>query len=249
MATVNREDLLTFQSTIAGGHVHYFGVKRGSPSSESNVATSSLKANVDGFLTRTQEIEGSNLLPAEAGRRKNEQAGVMSQKLNADAKKIAEIDAGLRRRMDALPAVKTYEQVGYAEQQIDFRLLDKHVSRKASERAAIEHEMRNLPTVHWRLAEAFLRLPRELTGLDNVTHASIRVGILKATRAQEFETLEEERLQLENARAGLQKALEISRLVTGSTVDAVTNAPDALRYLQTTEPIEWVPGSKEPGSA
>lgn len=202
-----------------------------------------LVREAEALLRNAYDIRGNrNFGPVEAGTRLREAAGKPLKVLNDAASKLRERKEQVRMQVQMLNPVKGYDKTGYWQPQFDLRLIDTYHALPASKRAAMNEQMRLEPVQHLAYAEALLRVPRELAGIDEGLRAEIRLGLLKVFKRDEFERLDVEVEQLRATEQALRAVIEAVVDTTGSSADVREHAPNAFTLrMDQSEPLSWLP--------
>ena len=195
------------------------------------------------FLRNAHDIRGNrNFGPAETGLRLREAAGPSLKALNTAAIKLKAAKAALRDSVINLNPTKPYRDTGHWQPEFDLRLIDWFRALPVPEREAMRHQMEQSPMLHLDLAEAVMRVPRQLTGLDHNSHASIKLGLTKAFKRAEFDGIDVQLDQLAVAEETLRLGIEAVRETTGTLSDMAQHAPDALAFHSgPRETLAWLP--------
>ncbi|OOG57455.1 hypothetical protein [Polaromonas sp. C04] len=178
--------------------------------------------------------------PAEMGQRLREVAGPTLVALNAATAKLKAQKESVRAQVSMLNPVKNYKDCGHWQATHDLRLIDWLAALPAGKRAGVLHEMREMPLVRLELAEALLRVPREICGIPDDLRAEIKLGLIKAQKPAEFEMLDTQLDQLKTTERALRLAVDATRETVGLS-DIHTLAPDALAFSMAAEdPVAWL---------
>lgn len=180
--------------------------------------------------------------PSEAGTRLREAAGKPLKILNEGASKFREHREVVRTQVQMISPVQPYHKTGHWQPMFDLRLVDAYHALPASKRAAMSEQMRAEPVMHLAHAQALLRVPREIAGIDEALRAEIRLGLLKVFKRDEFNMLDIQVQQLQVTERALREAIEAVIDVGGSATEMIEHAPNAfaLRTDQSS-PVSWTP--------
>lgn len=202
----------------------------------------------EALLRNAYDIRGNrNFGPVEAGTRLREAAGKPLKVLNDAASKLRERKEQARQEVQMLNPVKGYDRTGYWQPMFDLRLIDSYHALPGNKRATMSAEMRREPVMHLAYAEALLRVPREIAGIDEGLRAEIRLGLLKVFKRDEFERLDIEVEQLRATEQALRAVIEAIVDTTGSSADVREHAPNAFTLrMDQSEPLSWLPPEHKP---
>ena len=243
------QNLVSIKDPSPTGRTRFAGAWRGNTDGPLHGIVRETVRATEGLLRSAWDVRGNrNLGPLEVGDRLREASGPALKALDGAASRLRAEKAKIAEQVRALSPVKTYEKQPAHVLTLDLRILDQHNALPLGKRAAIEHELRAAPLKHLGLAEALLRLPRELGGIDEQTRADMRVGLLRVFRHDEFEALDTQLDQLQVAESALRHAIEATRETTGNMNDLIEHAPEAFKFstsAEDAEPVRWTPPATE----
>lgn len=242
-------NLIRFTDPNPNGRVRVAPAWPGSQGAPLAQTTRDVVRATEGLLRNAYDIRGNrNFGPVETGSRLREASAPTLKALNTATAKIRAAKDELRSQAQMLNPAKPYERCGYWQAQFDLRIIDNYHAMPLGQRAGIEHQMREIPAMHLNLAEALLRVPREIAKIDERLRAEIRLGLLKVLKHDEFEAIDIQMQQLNVAESVLRIAVETARETTGNFTDLIEHAPDAYRFT-TQEPegeLSWLPPQPKP---
>lgn len=191
------------------------------------------------LLRAAYDIRGNrNFGPIEAGERLREASGPMLKELNEHATALRQQKESLRDAVRAIAPTQSYAESGHWQAAVDMRVLDAFNALPVAEKAAMKHQLLMEPALNTPLADAMLRLPRMVTGLEHSDWQTIRVNLLRGLNRPEFDGLSQQMAQTNFAQTALRVAVEAAMETTGTRADLMEHAPAALA-LQATAPIDW----------
>jgi hypothetical protein len=194
------------------------------------------------LINSSFDIRHSRAGPLETGERIRESSGAFLKTINGVANQLRTEKARLRNEVAALNPTKDYKDVGHWQPQFDLRIIEKFEAMAPAQKAAIRHDMADSPLTNLELSEAFMRVPRALSGIDHRDFSEVRLGLIKVFKSDEFETLDLQIDQMAVTEKALSAGLEVFRESGGNTNDLLTHAPDALAYGASQEaPLGWLP--------
>lgn len=243
-------NLIRINDSSPNGRARIAGAWRGPTDGPLGIMTREVVRATEGLLRSAYDVRANrNLGPLEVGDRLREASGPALKIANSAATKLRVMKAELRSRMQTLDPVKPYEKTGHWQPAFDLRLIDAYHAMPLGKRAALDHQMRLNPMLHLDLAEALLRVPRQIAGLDEGLRAEIRHGLQRAMKHDEFEALDVQADQMTVAENALRHAVEAVRESTGNLNDLIEHAPEAFKFStdpEDAEPLRWTPASVEP---
>lgn len=238
------QNLIRINDPSPSGRSRVAGLWRGPESTPLGALTREVVRAAESLHRNAHDIRGNrNFGPVETGTRLREAAAPTLASLNVAATKIRAAKTALSQQMAALNPVRPYERSGHHQPLFDLRMVDHYHALPLSQRAALDHEMRLNPVLHLDLAEAMLRVPREIAGINNALRDEIRLGLQKTLKHQEFEQLDVQVDQLHVAETALRHAIDATRETTGNMSDLIEHAPEAFRYANSSEdaqPLRWL---------
>lgn len=195
------------------------------------------------FLRSAHDVRGNrNFGPVETGTRLREAASPTLKVLNETATKLRAEKEKVRLQVSTISPTKEYRELGHWMPAFDLRLIDNYHALPVGKRGMIDHQMRLEPVMHLDLAEALLRVPRGIAGIDERLRADIKLGLLKVFKHDEFEALNTQVEQLAVTERALRESIEAVLEATGTASDLIEHAPAAFEYrMSPQDPVSWTP--------
>lgn len=197
------------------------------------------------FLRSAHDVRGNrNFGPVETGSRLREAAAPTLKVLNENATKLSAEKEKVRLLVATVSPTKPYTELGHWQPAFDLRLIDSFHAMPVGQRGMVSHQLRLEPVMHLDLAEALLRVPRGIAGIDESLRAEIRLGLLKIFKHDEFGLLDTQVEQLAVTERALREAIEAVVEVTGTASDLIEHAPAAFKFSRSPEdavPVSWTP--------
>ncbi len=219
------------------------GVLQGSRDARINKRVLRVAEIASSAMFKAWEIRGNrNFGVGEITARTREAFAPLIKSIDTEVKGYAADRNDVLTQARTLWPVKRYEDnsLPHYVPTLDLRMLDWFDAQPLGKRAAIQHALGEEPMAHLRLAESFLRLPRELVNVDEGTFGSMRVGLLKVFKRAEFDMLEEEMTQATVADKLMSDAAEAFRFTTGTTAELREFGPELLGFTQgPLAPLRW----------
>jgi hypothetical protein len=234
------EDMVRIHDPKPGAPSRVLGVWPGNPTSATRVLTNNMLAATEKILRGAHDVRGNrNYGPVEAGERLREISGPSLRALNEHATTLRANKEKLRDTLCAISPVKPYDQAGHWQAMIDTRLVDAFNALSVSEKATMKHQLLSEPLMNWALADAMLRLPLLVTGLEHSERHTIKINLFKSLHAEEFSALSEQMEQVMFAESALRMAVDTAIETTGSRSDISEHAPTALELAQASDALGW----------
>jgi len=241
MTDQHLQSLIRITDPSPSGRSRIAGTWRGSETTPVGMLTREVVRAAEGLLRNAHDIRGNrNFGPVETGTRLREAAAPTLATVNAAAIKVRAAKAELSQQMSALNPVRSYEKSGHWQAQFDLRLIDHRNALPPGQRAALDHELRQSPVLHLDMAEALLRVPREIAGIDQGMRELLRHGLMKVVKHAEFEALDVQVDQLHVAETALRHAIDSTRETTGNINDLIDHAPAAFAFATSPDDAQRV---------
>jgi hypothetical protein len=237
---IRLEDMVRIHDPAPNAPPRVLGEWPGNPTSNTRVLVNRVIGATEKFLRGAWDIRGNrNFGPIEAGERLREISGPTLKELDATATELRTQREKLRETVRAINTAKPYEQLGHWQAQIDLRLLDAFNALPGPQKAAMKDRLLAEPMLHWDLADAMLRLPLLVTGLQHAEQHTIKTNLFKSVKPDQHAALSEQMEQLAFAESAVRVAVDTAVQTTGSGADVAEHAPAALALAQPSEPLGW----------
>ena len=202
-------------------------------------ATEVLVNHANIYTRDSADVRASGLAPRLRAERLQEVFIGFAGRLESSAKEIRDGAENLRQRMTSAGRL-SYDNVPAASVHLDLARLARLDALAPTVRARTVAELAEVPASNLSLAEALVRLPRDLTGISSELHTALRISLwAKTTGADEFTGMDNEMSELALAHAAVRESV-------GACVDLgvgagalVQVAPAAAALASTRFALSW----------
>jgi hypothetical protein len=199
----------------------------GGAQSKLNVAVRALMSEAAKFRRTSAEVRENIPLPSKRHEIISEAAAGFGAKYRAIAATVNEESQGVAQRVASATAVAPYNDTQPLHVLMsDARLTDRFHAMTEPERMGLLARVTQDPAANLRWAEALIRQPVELSGLNVAQHAALKRAALQALQPDLAAALDAEVTQVAHAREALKIAAEELR----------DTAPGAWTELSVTDP-------------
>ncbi|HSV79732.1 MAG TPA: hypothetical protein VLK85_11090 [Ramlibacter sp.] len=238
--TIDLNDLVRIRDPQRNAPPRVLGAWPGNATSPTRVALNRIVTSTEKLLRAAYDIRGNrNFGLIEAGERLREASGPSLRELNELATALRTDRDTLQGEVRRINPAKPYEQCGHWQAALDLRLLDAFKALPTAERATTLHQLQNNPMLCWDLADAMLRLPRMVTGLEHSEWQGIKLSLFRTWKHDEFNSLDERMQQVNFAQNAVRVAVDTAIETVGTRADVMGHAPAALAMAQASDLIDW----------
>jgi hypothetical protein len=236
---IDINDLVRIRDPQRDAPPRVLGAWPGNATSSIRLAVNRIVISTEKLLRAAYDIRGNrNFGPIERSERLREASGPTLRELNEVATALRTDRDTLQGEVRRVNPAKPYEQCGHWQAALDLRLLDALKALPIAERATTMHRLQNDPMQCWDLADAMLRLPPMVTGLEHSERHAIKLSLFRTWKNDEFSALDERMQQVNFAQTAVRLAVDTTMETVGTRADLMEHAPAALA-LQAADAIDW----------